>query len=403
MTTNVPSLAFVPTGITAPDEVDILDGVLSDLDTAFGGGLNKQLSTPQGQWATSLAAVIADKNAQIVQMSNNFNPDTADGIWQDALGRIYFLTRLAAQSTVVTVTVNGLSGTVIPAGTLVKDTNGNTYSFTGAITIGSSGLADGEVQNVASGPIPCAAGTLTQVFQSVAGFDTITNASDGTLGRDVETRADFETRRKASVAANAKGTPESIYANVFAVADVLDCYVLDNPTGSVVTKGSTNYSMLANSVYVAAVGGVDADIAKAIWQKKDLGCSMNGNTSVTVEDQSGYSYPYPSYTVKFQRPSSLPIKFAVQVAANASLPSNYADLVKAAIVARFNGTDGTTRERIGSYIYSSRYYGAVQSVSSIASILSILIGTSTVNLTSISAGIDQYPTISTSDITVTFI
>ena len=121
MTTNVPALAFVPTGITAPDEVDILDGVLSDLDTAFGGGLNKQLSTPQGQWATSLAAVIADKNAQIVQMSNNFNPDTADGIWQDALGRIYFLTRLAAQSTVVTVTVNGLVGTVIPAGTLVKE------------------------------------------------------------------------------------------------------------------------------------------------------------------------------------------------------------------------------------------------------------------------------------------
>jgi uncharacterized phage protein gp47/JayE len=304
---------------------------------------------------------------------------------------------------VVTVTVNGLVGTVIPAGTLVKDTNGNTYSFTGAITIGSSGLADGEVQNIASGPIPCAAGTLTQVFQSVAGFDTITNAADGTLGRDVETRADFETRRKASVAANAKGTPESIYANVFAVSDVLDCYVLDNPTGAAVTKGSTNYSMLANSVYVAAVGGVDADIAKAIWQKKDLGCSMNGNTSVTVEDQSGYSYPYPSYTVKFQRPSSLPIKFAVQVAANASLPSNYANLVKAAIVARFNGTDGTTRERIGAYIYSSRYYGAVQSVSSIASILSILIGTSTVNLTSISAGIDKYPTISTSDITVTFI
>ena len=403
MTTNVPALAFVQTGITAPDEVDILDGVLSDLDTAFGGGLNKQLSTPQGQWATSLAAVIADKNAQIVQMSNNFNPDTADGIWQDALGRIYFLTRLAAQSTVVTVTVNGLVGTVIPAGTLVKDTNGNTYAFTGAVTIGDSGLADGEVQNVASGPIPCAAGTLTQVFQSVAGFDTITNAADGTLGRDVETRADFETRRKASVAANAKGTPESIYANVFAVADVLDCYVLDNPTGSVVTKGSTNYSMLANSVYVAAVGGVDADIAKAIWQKKDLGCSMNGNTSVTVEDQSGYSYPYPAYTVKFQRPSSLPIKFAVQVAANSSLPSNYSDLVKAAIVARFNGTDGTTRERIGSYIYSSRYYGAVQSVSSIASILSILIGTSTVNLTSISVGIDQYPTISTSNITVTFI
>ena len=61
MTTNVPSLAFTSTGITVPDESAILDGTLSDIDAAFGGGLNRQLTSPQGQWATSLAAVVADK------------------------------------------------------------------------------------------------------------------------------------------------------------------------------------------------------------------------------------------------------------------------------------------------------------------------------------------------------
>ena len=42
------------------------------------------------------------------------------------------------------------------------------------------------------------------------------------------------------------------------------------------------------------------------------------------------------------------VKFAVQLVNDVSLPSNIVALVKAAIIARFNGTDGTTRERIGS-------------------------------------------------------
>lgn len=400
---SVPKIQFTPAGLVIPAETDVLAGVQSDINAAFGGGLNPALETPQGQLASSQAAVIGDKNNEFALFVNQIDPQYATGRFQDAIGRIYFLTRKPATPTTVVATLTGLAGTVVPAGTLAQDTSGNTYACSGDVTIGAAGTVIAEFQNVKTGPIPCAAGTLTQVYQAVPGWDAITNAADGTLGSDVESRADFEYRRKNSVAKNSTGTPQAIYAEVFALADVLDVYVKDNPTGVAVNTGATNYPIAAHSVYVAVVGGTDADVADAIWRKKNLGCDTNGNTSIAVVDPSGYSYPQPSYVIKFHRPATLAVKFAARIVNDSSLPSNIVDLVKSAIIARFNGTDGTTRERIGATILASRYYGAVVSVASNVSLLDVLIGTSSPTLAQINVGIDQRPTISAADITVTLV
>ena len=400
---SVPTIQFTPAGVVIPTETAILAGVQADMDAAFGGGLNPALETPQGQLSSSQTAVIGDKNNEVALIVNQVDPQFSDGRFQDAIGRIYFLTRKPATSTSVTATLGGAPGTVVPAGTLAQDTSGNTYASTGAATIGVGGTVDQEFQNIITGPIPCAADTLIQVYQAIAGWDTITNATDGAIGHDVENRTDFELRRKNSVALNARSTPNAIYANVFAVDNVLDCYVIDNPTNAPVNTGSTNYPVAAHSVFVAVVGGLDADVAAAIWAKKDVGCDYNGNTSVTVTDTSGYNYPQPTYAVKFERPSALPILFAVQLVNSPLLPLDIVATVKAAIIARFNGTDGTVRERIGSMILASRYYGAVAASSPNAVPVSILIGTATPTLGSVSVGIDQQPTITAADIAVTLV
>lgn len=383
-----------------PTETAILTGVQADINTAFGGGVNPALETPQGQLASSEAAIIADKNAEVAFIVNQIDPQYSDGRFQDAIARIYYLTRKPATSTSVTATLGGVPSTVISAGTLAQDTGGNTYSLTANATIGVGGTVDAEFQNITTGPIPCPTASLIKVYQSISGWDTITNSADGTLGQDVETREDFEFRRKNSVAINSKGTPEAIYAAVFAVDNVLDAYVIDNPTGLTVNTGATNYPVIAHSVYIAVVGGIDVDIAAAIWNKKDVGCDYNGNTSVTVTDTSGYSYPYPTYTVKFERPTPLVVKFAVEIVDDPLLPSDIVTLTKDAIIARFNGTDGTTRERIGATIFASRYYG---SIGHNAVVISILIGTSSPTLTQVPVGIDQKPTLNASDISVTLV
>lgn len=425
MATSVPQIQFTLAGVVIPAESAILAGTQADINSAFGGGVNPALNTPQGQIASSESAVIADKNSEILYITNQFDPQYASGRFQDALARIYFLTRKPAVATAVTCTLGGVSGTPIPAGTLAYDTSQNTYILLGSVTIGSGGTISSAWQNILPGPIACPAGTLIRVGQAINGWDTITNPSDGVLGNLVESRADFEFRRQNSVAINGRGTCPAIYANVFEVNNVLDCFVIDNPAGIVdsgnpTTQGianSTNYPLAAHSLYVAVVGGDDQDIANAIWGKKDVGCNyaafpaggspVPGEGSVstqTVIDTSGYNFPYPSYQVSFIRPGGLPIFFAVVIANASNLPSDITAQIQAAIIAQFNGENGNARARIGSAILAAQYYAPVAALGQNVTLISILVGTSgPATSNEVQAGIDQAPTINAGNILVTFV
>lgn len=425
MSTSVPQIQFTPAGLIIPTDAAILSGTQADINAAFGGGLNQGLSTPQGQIASSQAAIVADKDAQIAYLVNQFDPQYAEGRFQDALARIYFATRKAAAGTAVTCTLGGLPGTSIPAGVLAYDNNNNTYVLLGTVVIGAGSTISSSWQNLATGPIPCPAGTLVKVGQAINGWDSITNPSDGSLGRDVENRADFYNRVFNSVAINGEGTNSAIYAAVFGVANVLDCFVIDNPSSLTEssdplpggTRNSTNYPLHEHSVYIAVLGGDDQGIANAIWGKKDTGCDYSahpigfspvpGNGTVsdnTVLDTSGYNFPQPSYRVSFIRPGALPIFFAVQIANTPNLPSTIATLVKDAIIAQFSGQNNNSRARIGSAILAAQYYAAVAAIGSYVTLLSIAVGLSaSPSGDEVQVGIDQTPTLSAGDIAVTLV
>lgn len=404
MTTSVPPIVFSPTGAAAPAESDILTGVLSDMNSVFNGTMNTSLSSPQGQLAQSYAAIIGEKNDEVLEIVNQINPDVADGRWQDAIGRIYFLNRIAASGTLVTATLRGLSGTVIPAGTLAQDTAGNVYASLAAGTISSSGTVNIDFQCTTTGPIVCAIGALNTIYKGITGWDSITNTAAGTPGVDVESRSDFEFRRRNSVGINSLNSIQAVRAAVLSVADVLDAYVIDNSTSAVVNTGSTAYPVAAQSIYVAVAGGAAADIAYAIWSKKSLGCVYNGSTSYTYTDTSGGVAPYPTYTIKWVTPASLPVHYAVSLTNNPALPSNITALVQQAILNAFNGTDGGTRARIGSTLVSGRYYAGVNATDLNVEILSIFLGTAaSPTATSLSVGIDQRPTLDVSNIAVTLV
>jgi hypothetical protein len=411
-TTAVPPIQFTPQGVILPTEAAILAGVQADYNTAFGGGLNPALATPQGQLATSTTAIVAEKNSEIAFIANQVDPQFASGAFQDAIARIYFLTRKPATATAVTVTLGGLPTSVIPAGSFAQDTSGNTYVLLANATIGSGSTVSAQFQNIVTGPIACPAGTLTKVFQQVDGWDTITNPADGALGQNVESRAEFEFRRQNSVALNSNGTVDAILANVFEVPNVLDCFVIDNPSGDIVssnplpggTPNPNNFALAAHSVYVAVVGGTAAAIAQAIFQKKDVGANYNGNTTVTVT-AAGYSFPAPTYQVTFNVPTVLPILFAVQIVNSGNLPSNITALIQAALIAQFNGENNNLRARIGSIVLAAQYYAAVAAVSPNVQLVSILVGTAATGatLTQVGVGLDQTPNLSAGNISVTLV
>lgn len=404
VTTNVPSITFQSTGIVLPEEADILTGVEADLNAAFGGNLSQSLSSPQGQLAQSLTAIIGDSNDTFAYIVNQIDPSNASGSFQDAIGRIYFQTRKAGTSTTVTCECTGVPGTLIPVGSYAKDGSGYTYSSVADATIPDSGVASVSFQNTTAGAISCAANTVVNIVTAVLGWDAINNASAGVVGSVEESQQDFEFRRLNTVAVNSRSTSQAIAAGLYNLSGVTDVYVQANPTNSATTYGSTNYSIPAHSVYVAVCGGDSEDIGQSLFATKDLGTNTVGNTSVTVYDTYNYNYPYPSYILNYNVPTTTPLYFSINLAANSNLPYDIVNLVKSSVLSTFNSSTSSGKTLIGSSIYASSYYAGISALSQYANITSITVGTSAnPTTTSVTMGIDQVPSLSVSNITVSLV
>lgn len=330
--TNVPSVQFTQVGFLAPSGPAVLAGVQLDIDAAFGRNLNYGLTTPQGQLASSWAASISNAYAIFVYCSNQVDPSFASGQWQDAIGEIYFIQRNAAEPTSLQVVCAGSDGTIIPEGALVIDPASNALyvaATTGTIASGSVTL-----QFDAQVPGPTAVPETLRIYQAIPGWDSA-SVSSGVVGRDVESRTAFETRRRESVAGNSFGPIGAIIGAVAGVAGVLDYYGYNNNTAGSVTVGGV--SIAAYSIYICVAGGDPDAVAAAIFSKKGGGAPMVGNTTVVVYDDNPlYSAPIP-YSIKYQTPTDLQVLFKVTIANSPTVPDSATTQIQSALIAAFSG------------------------------------------------------------------
>ena len=402
----MPLLSFDPAvGMVAPDTAVLRDAVAANWEQAFNTGdgspvLDTEATTPAGQLVDAEAAYLAQTNAEIMYVASMFNPRTSEGVWQDALGYIYFLSRKVAQPTLVTVTCSGLQGTEIPAGAQMRDDDGVRYELTATVTIPAGGSVDGVFRCLEAGPIECPAGTLTTIVTVIPGWDAGANPAAGVIGRNRESQADFENRRYASVAKNSHGSVFSLQGALADLDGVVDCTVLENTTSSTVTKHGV--SIPSHSVAICIFGGADADIAETIYNKKDAGCGTTGSTTVTY---IATDYGNATYNYEIVRPTPTDVHVAVEINRTDSTSATVEQDIKDAIIADFNGQDtnsGNVRVGLAQTLYASRFAVAVIKTAGVSDLVGITValGTGTPGA-SITIPGDVEPTISASDITVT--
>jgi len=402
-------LIFDPAkGLVAPDTSEIREAVAQDWASAFDApdtpALNTEPTTPAGQLVDAQTAEIEAKNAALLYLASQFNPRVAEGIWQDALGWLYFLTRKLDEPSVVTCQCSGLNGTVIPYGALAQSVTGYTLICNSSVVIGASGVAETTFRCSRNGPIEFAAHSVTQIVTTIPGWDTVNNEAPGVPGRDIETRSEFEARRVQSVAANSHGSVGAIFGTIANIAGVLDLAVLENVGPSPVIKFGVEVP--AHGVTICVYGGEDAAIAEAIYAKKNNGADTGGNTEIShvATDVPGN----PLYKYKILRPD--PVNFWVHVVLGAGtiLTAYQVAAIRQAIYRDFFGLNSASIEnkRIGlaSTVYASRFFGPVLAVEGIRNIQTIQVALSeeppmgffdvlTVNG-------DQEPTITASNISV---
>lgn len=255
---------------------------------------------------------------------NTFNPSAASKAALDNLLAIADLTRVAASHTEVICTLGGTTSTIIAAGKQISNTAGDLFELQEEVAIGGGGTVDGVFLAIESGPIPAVAGTVSTIMTPVSGWNTVTNASDGTIGKGIETDAEARIRRADSLLSNGNSALDAIVAALLNDVDnVTLAKGFENTTDAIDANGTDPHE-----IQIVVAGGDDQEIADKIWEKKAGGVGTSGTNSETVVDSNG-----DDQTVKFTRPANKYVHLDITIDAyntEEDFPAEGDDLIKQA-------------------------------------------------------------------------
>lgn len=308
------------------------------LRAAFGAQINTSAQSVFGQ----LKGIFAEREALLwellAELYNAQYPATAADVSLDLAVGLTGHVRLPAKfSRIENVLLSGTVGTQVPAGVVfsVEDNPEARFKTEQTVTIGAGGTVQVDCIALETGPIQAIAGTLTQIDTPVAGLDSVTNAEDAIVGRDIETDAQMRIRRNGNLQFSQCGPVEAIRNAILALnaestqVAIEHVIVFENYSLTTDGRGLPGKSF---EVIVHQAGGSterDQQIADTIFLKaKPAGIEPHGAVSVDVTDSQGFTH-----ACKFTRPTQVPIYLELDLTVTADYPANGDDYIKDQIVA----------------------------------------------------------------------
>lgn len=286
------------TGLNLESLTDIVTQLEDGFKAIYGTDINIDANSPDGQMINLFAQAKADLLECIAQVYASFDPDQASGAVLDQRLSINGIKRRGATFTRVNVVVTTDRSLIL----LGKDTSATPFTIsdgsgtrfvleetafltTGANTFIFAAENAGNVQTLLN--------TLTNIETITLGVLSVNNpTSPVAQGVDEETDTEVKIRRRQSIALPAQGALNATQAALFAVDGVTDAIVYENVGTTTDANG-----IPAHSIWAIVDGGTDADVAAAIYAKRNAGCGMKGTELVSINQLNGVPF-----VVKFDRP-----------------------------------------------------------------------------------------------------
>jgi hypothetical protein len=314
------------TGVIVPDTSNILSDVQTEYKSVLGADLIVTPDTPQGLLITAEALARDEVVNNNAAMANQINPNVAGGVFLDAIMALTGMQRTQATKTLVSaVTLAGVAGTVIPAGSQAEDTSGDIFELLSTVTLDVSGNGVGDFAAVDIGPISCTMSSLNRIVTNVLGWETVNNPTAGVLGQSTQSDQAARALRLNTLGFQGNSLPVAITSALYNVSGMQSLWFQENTAAT--TQTINGISMVAHSIYVCVNGGSDLDVAAALLSNKSLGCAWNGTTTVNIEEIATTQI----YPVKFSRAAQIGILVRV------TSPNGDSSNIIAAILAYANG------------------------------------------------------------------
>lgn len=189
-------------------------------------------------------------------------------------------------------------------------------------------------------------GTINTIATPVFGWDSVTNPTSAVPGRNRETDSELRNRFRETKFQRATNIIESLYSALYSTAGVNSVVIYENDTDVVDENNLPPHSFL-----VIVDGGLDSDVAKAIWLNRPTGILSVGTQETDILDSFGYIR-----TIRYSRPEEVEIFVRVVLTRFSDYPPGGDDSIKQAL------TNFTKSLVIGEDLIFSRLYTPINSV-----------------------------------------
>jgi hypothetical protein len=318
-----------PEGVIVPDTSQILSDTEGEWKEVFGNDLDITPDTPQGTIIASDVAVRSEVVANNAAVANQINPNYAGGVFLDDIWALTGGHRRKATYTIVDgVELGGTPGVIIPSGSRRATSAGDQFQLLTTVSLDNEGKGTGIFQALEPGAIACPAHSLTVpvVGYTSVGWETSDNPVAGTIGTQKQSDTSARKERRQTLAIQGRSIAEAMYSNVRALQGVNSLSFREN-TGSA-TATIDGITLVGHSVWACVDGGVDQDVAAALYKSKTGGAAWNGDVSVPVTD------PFSGQTssVKFDRPTAKPVMARFTVVAKGIGTGDPESLIKDTVI-----------------------------------------------------------------------
>lgn len=288
--------AIGPTGLTTATQSELKAQLDADLKIIYGADINLESDSPDGQMENIYIQAALDNEDLITEVYNGFDPDLAIGNTLDERVTINGIQRQAGTFTITPISITVDRALTLPgldtaplAPFTVSDNAGNQWQLITTQNPAVPGTSSYSFQAQFPGAVLTTLNTITNPVTVILGVTAINNPlTYTTLGVNEETDAALRLRRQKSVSLASQGYLAGLLAALENVPGVTSAFVYENNTG-----GDDGIIPQGHSIWVIVAGtAADADVAEAIYTKRNAGCGMyntegGGSRSFTITQVDG--------------------------------------------------------------------------------------------------------------------
>lgn len=278
-------------GLETKTQAELVAELTAAYQSIYGPDIDLSQNSPDGQMMMIFIQAILDNEDLLTQIYNSFDPDKAFGVVLDTRVAYNGIQRQAGVPTVTDITIvtsqaltlKGLNDFPDDPYT-VADNAGNQFQLQETQNPGGAGTFVYSFQAKDPGAFNTIPNTITVPVTIVLGVVSINNPTTyTTLGINEETDAVLKIRRQKSVSIASQGYLAGLLALLENINGVTAAFVYENNTSFVDGDGTEGHT-----IWVIVGGSADpAEIANAIYKKRNAGAGMRGNVEYIVTQVDG--------------------------------------------------------------------------------------------------------------------